>query len=63
MLEFYVNTLAHSHLITESGPPRNVMATRVEVIKIRLTWDPPATPNGVITGYRVSQTVLHIQDL
>jgi hypothetical protein len=41
--------------IPESSPPLNVRAINEGVIKIRLTWEEPTTPNGIITGYRVSQ--------
>jgi hypothetical protein len=41
--------------IPGSNPPQNVRAANDSVAKIRLTWEAPTTPNGIITGYRVSQ--------
>ena len=42
-----------------SSPPRNIVAVNETILTLRLSWIAPETPNGIITGYRVSLSVLH----
>lgn len=37
------------------------MAVSEAVLKIRLTWDPPSNPRGIVTRYRVSLIAVHVQ--
>lgn len=36
------------------------MVVNETVRKVCLTWDTPSDPMGIVTGYRVNLTVLHI---
>ena len=40
-------------LHTVPSAPQNVTGELLNSITVRLHWDPPKSPNGVITGYQV----------
>ena len=42
-------------LLLHSVPsaPQNVTGELLNTITVRLQWDPPESPNGIITGYQV----------
>ena len=42
-------------LLLHSVPtaPQNVTGELLNTITVRLHWDPPERPNGIITGYQV----------
>ena len=34
--------------------PQNVTGEQLNATAVRLQWDPPESPNGIITGYQVT---------
>jgi len=38
--------------------PQNLQVVNIFHISLGLTWEPPASPNGIITQYRVSCGIL-----
>ena len=53
-----INPLEESHSIiqiyfAEPGPPSHVRAVPVSKETIRVLWDPPLEPNGIIRAYRL----------
>ena len=56
-------------LLLHSVPtaPQNVTVDLLNDITVRLHWDPPERPNGVITGYQVTyygyRTTVQVQQV
>ena len=47
--------------------PQNVTGEQLNATAVRLHWDPPETPNGIITGFQVTyygyRTTVQIQEV
>ena len=61
--EFKVLLLLHP----VPSAPQNVTGEILNTITVRLHWDPPESPNGVITGYQVTyygyRTTVQVQQV
>ena len=42
----------HSHLAP--GDPENLTALNTSAHQIRVLWDPPSSPNGILLGYKLT---------
>lgn len=49
----YCMYLRAKFIFSVPGPPSNVHAVPVSIKTIRVLWDPPIEPNGIITAYRL----------
>ena len=47
-------------VIAPSGPPQKLNVTDINIHEIGIVWKFPQFPNGVITGFTVSMTTLHV---
>ncbi|XP_071965988.1 protein sidekick-2-like isoform X2 [Antedon mediterranea] len=47
------NTIQETTFENVPGPPTNVLFPIVTINSVRVEWDPPSEPNGVIRGYEV----------
>lgn len=43
--------------VVPDTPPTDVVVEAVSPYQVTVTWSPPATPNGIITQYRLSATL------
>ena len=46
--------------LAPSDPPRELNVSNVDIHEIGIVWKFPQFPNGVITGFTVSMTTLHV---
>ena len=45
------------------GTPENLTALNTSTQQIRVTWDPPLSPNGILQGYKLTYTAIKPQGL
>ena len=43
------------------GTPENLTALNTSTQQIRVTWDPPLSPNGILQGYKLTYTAIKPQ--
>ena len=42
------------HLSSVPGTPENLTALNTSIQQIRVKWDPPSAPNGILQGYKLT---------
>ena len=59
MIALYIDCVSYISLFTVCTAPGVVVHTTRSTsnTEVNITWGPPATPNGVITGYEVFYSV------
>ncbi|XP_033119268.1 protein sidekick-2-like isoform X2 [Anneissia japonica] len=56
------NAIVESTIEDVPGPPSNVLFPVVTINSVRVEWDPPLEPNGIILGYEVGYRLQSADD-
>ena len=55
--QLIINPLTYSCMFSHNpvpSAPQNVTGEQLNATAVRLHWDPPESPNGIITGFQVT---------